>query len=454
MAIQYGFFDSADGDRLYSAADLTDYFLRLIPSGVIEGGFEVTASGLDVSVSAGWGFLRARWVELTAPETLTAAACTTGGVRYDRVILRLDLSQAARNITLSLRQGTDSQAPAPIRAGNIYELSLARLIVGAEGVVQTIDERGDNSVCGYVRGFGALGGMSFERLTRAQYDGMESHAANTMYIVGEEDGTISIYIGDVQAGGGGGDFTIFEVVDGTAKSLTSSAAHYLYNPDKEITSATQEVFSIFTQTKLGLYIIGFDERYANVSAGLAFQGYDYFDVYTATGQWFKTVKSGPYQRWYPQAEEKILYNLTAFEDYHPALTGYLATETEIPINTVNEYTIGEVFDTGLKATDNIVIVDFSGEIYIYRYSSALPTASLSGTTYSFSAVSGVSRTPNLRGYLSSKQLTKSAFSYESRTGSYTVDTNANEAIIAATCDIKDSGGTVLFSKNADIGDYI
>lgn len=201
MAIRYGFFDSDDSDRLYSAADLTDYFLRLIPSGVIEGGFEVTASGLTVSVSAGWGFIRARWVELTAAETLTAAACTTGGVRHDRVILRLDLSQAARNITLSIRQGTALQAPAPIRAGNIFELSLARLTVGAEGVVQVIDERGDSAVCGYVQGFGALGGMSFERLTRAQYDGMESHSASTMYIVGETDGT-ALYVGNDRIGGG------------------------------------------------------------------------------------------------------------------------------------------------------------------------------------------------------------------------------------------------------------
>lgn len=203
MAIQYGFFDSADGDRLYSAADLTDYFLRLIPSGVIEGGFGVTASGLTVSVSAGWGFLRARWVELTEPETLTAAACTTGGVRYDRVILRLDLSQAARNITLMVTQGT-ANAPAPlVRNSTVYDISLAVLIVGAEGVVQVIDERGDSAVCGYVQGFGALGGMSFERLTRAQYDGMESHAANTMYIVGETDGT-ALYVGDDRIGGGSG----------------------------------------------------------------------------------------------------------------------------------------------------------------------------------------------------------------------------------------------------------
>ena len=203
MAIQYGFFDSADGDRLYSAADLTDYFLRLIPSGVIEGGFGVTASGLTVSVSAGWGFLRARWVELTTAETLTAAACTTGGVRYDRVILRLDLSQAARNITLMIAQGT-ANAPAPlVRNGTVYDISLAVLTVGAEGVVRVIDERGDSAVCGYVQGFGALGGMSFERLTRAQYDGMESHAASTMYIVGETDGT-ALYVGDDRIGGGSG----------------------------------------------------------------------------------------------------------------------------------------------------------------------------------------------------------------------------------------------------------
>lgn len=201
MAIQYGFFDSADGDRLYSAADLTDYFLRLIPSGVIEGGFEVTASGLTVSVSAGWGFIRARWVELTAAETLTAAACTTGGVRYDRVILRLDLSQAARNITLSIRQGAALQAPTLIREGNIFELSLAQLIVGVGGILRVIDERGDSAVCGYVTGFGALGGMSFERLTRAQYDAMATHSASTMYIVGETNGT-ALYVGDDPIGGG------------------------------------------------------------------------------------------------------------------------------------------------------------------------------------------------------------------------------------------------------------
>ena len=105
-----------------------------------------------------------------------------------------------------IRQGTAEEAPVPVRTGSVYELSLARLIVGAESIVSVIDERSDNSLCGYVQGFGAFGGMSFEQTTRAAYDAMETHSANTMYVVADMDGT-ALYVGDDRIGGGSGGNT-------------------------------------------------------------------------------------------------------------------------------------------------------------------------------------------------------------------------------------------------------
>lgn len=205
MAILYGFFDSIEGDRLYSAEDLTGYFLRLIPSGVMEGGFEVTASGLNVSVSAGRGFLRTRWVNVTEPETLEVAACTAG-VRQDRVVLRLNTLDAARNVSLAVKQGTEPPNPAPpslTRNGPVFELSLARLIVGTESVLSVIDERPDTSLCGYVQGFDAFDGMRFKQLSRAEYDALESYSNTVLYVVAETNGDITAYIGTSRLGGGG-----------------------------------------------------------------------------------------------------------------------------------------------------------------------------------------------------------------------------------------------------------
>lgn len=204
MAILYGFFDSIEGDRLYSAADLTGYFLRLIPSGVLPDGFEVAASGLTVSVSAGRGFLRTRWVNVTESETLEVAPCTSG-VRQDRVVLRLNTLDAARNVSLAVKQGSpppDYSPPSLTRNGPVFEMSLARLIVGTESVLAVYDEREDKNLCGYVQGFGAFDGMSFKRLTRAEYDALGSYSDTVLYVVTELNEDITAYIGTSRLGGG------------------------------------------------------------------------------------------------------------------------------------------------------------------------------------------------------------------------------------------------------------
>lgn len=176
MAITYGFFDSDEGDRLYSAADLTDYFLRLIPDGVA-GGLEVTKiSGLVAQISVGWAFIRARWVNISAPETISFAA-SAETQRIDRVFLRLNLAASARNISIVIREGTSTSPPIPVNTEIIAERPLARVTVGAEGIVDITDERV------IVQGFGAFGGLRLRHISPTAYAALTVKDPNTLYVV-------------------------------------------------------------------------------------------------------------------------------------------------------------------------------------------------------------------------------------------------------------------------------
>lgn len=183
MAITYGFFDSDEGDRLYSAADLTDYFLRLIPDGVIAGGLEVTKiSGLVAQISAGWAFIRARWV-CNSDDFLISFAASAEQQRIDRVCLRLNLASSARNISVVVREGTAEAPPIPVRTGDIYEISLAQVVVGAEGIISVTDERSNAVVCGIVQGFGAFGGLRLRHISPTAYAALTVKDPNTLYVV-------------------------------------------------------------------------------------------------------------------------------------------------------------------------------------------------------------------------------------------------------------------------------
>lgn len=77
--------------------------------------------------------------------------------RIDRIVLRLDKSIAARNISLNVLKGTASAAPvAPelTRNGNVYELSLASILVAANTTSITAenitDERLLAESCGII----------------------------------------------------------------------------------------------------------------------------------------------------------------------------------------------------------------------------------------------------------------------------------------------------------------
>lgn len=166
MAQNSGFFNAflTGGvyDRTYDANDYCDNLASIIKSGVVKSSdddLKVTAySGMTLSVGYGRGWVKGHWFfNDTAYTGLTLATAPSGtNSRIDRVVLRLDTSTAVRSVSLAVLTGTPAAspaAPALTRSGNIYELALADIRVGAGVVTITnsviTDKRADGNVCGW-----------------------------------------------------------------------------------------------------------------------------------------------------------------------------------------------------------------------------------------------------------------------------------------------------------------
>ncbi len=165
MAVTYGFFDSVNGDRKYSADDISNFFLGLIPNGVFaepENTMEVTiAGGLRVKVAPGWGFIQCKWIHNDTDLFFTLDEADILLTRIDSIVLRLDKN--LRKIEISLKRGIPAESPlAPElqRDEDIWELRLAHIYVpaGTEELSgnEIVDDRGYDYLCGRIYGFSKL----------------------------------------------------------------------------------------------------------------------------------------------------------------------------------------------------------------------------------------------------------------------------------------------------------
>jgi hypothetical protein len=158
MAQKSKFFKSINGDRLYTANQFVEYLATFFSTGVLKPEDLVVsaASGRAVAVSAGVAIINGYSYESDALETLTLAANSSGSPRIDRVVLRLNANDNARNILLAIVEGSTTAAAleTDFAATGIYEISLAQITVasGATQIVQgdILDERLDTAVCGLV----------------------------------------------------------------------------------------------------------------------------------------------------------------------------------------------------------------------------------------------------------------------------------------------------------------
>lgn len=163
MAQRYLFFNSITGDRrLYQAQDFADYFGTILSTGLVHT--ETEQPGLEVSVeqgtlntvvSPGKAIMKGHLYENTTPYTLEHRIPEPDADRIDRVVLRLDLRQSERNILLHVIEGDATNPPELQRSSQIYEISLAQVIVRANtssiDPQDVIDERLDKDLCGLVR---------------------------------------------------------------------------------------------------------------------------------------------------------------------------------------------------------------------------------------------------------------------------------------------------------------
>lgn len=162
MALRSGLFDSTAvvetaegfprGNRAESADFFARYFSRFVGNGVCADpadGFAVRAAGgLNISVLPGDAFINGYFA--FSDETQTLTLTSSAQEKTVRAVLRLDTS--AGEITLALLDG-DTELT---RSGNIYELALADITVGAEAsaVYQSgiRDLRLSEELCGQVMG--------------------------------------------------------------------------------------------------------------------------------------------------------------------------------------------------------------------------------------------------------------------------------------------------------------
>lgn len=194
--VTYGFFNSINGDRTYDADALSNFFLHLIPNGILKDSAQAPlmvapVTGMNLSINAGYAFINAKYFHNDFLTTISLPASDSTLDRIDRVVLRLDRDE--RKILLAVHAGEPSGTPtAPdlTRTATVYELSLATVTVSAGATEITsgdiTDDRLSSSLCGLITGFEALGGLSLYPCTQEEYDGM-SHDPRTLYIIVEEE---------------------------------------------------------------------------------------------------------------------------------------------------------------------------------------------------------------------------------------------------------------------------
>lgn len=160
MAITYGFFNSLNHDREYTAAQITEYFEGLVSNGVYEsvgGAMQVqAATGMNVDVQTGRAIIDCRWIRNDAVLTVPITASHVTLPRYTAIMVRLDYS--ARTISIIAVDGTPATSPAkpePTQTAAVKDLVLAYLYIpaGATAIPQAnIQDQRGTSLCGWVTG--------------------------------------------------------------------------------------------------------------------------------------------------------------------------------------------------------------------------------------------------------------------------------------------------------------
>lgn len=160
MTITYGFFDSVDGDRKYSAEDIGRYLHGIVSSGVYADASDslqiLAHENMKCTLQPGRAMLDYHYMENDSP-LYFGLANGDAQDRIDAIVLRLDKS--GRLCQFAVKKGSPAAkptAPTVTRTETVKEYMLATVYVRklATAITQEdiTDTRANNEVCGFVHG--------------------------------------------------------------------------------------------------------------------------------------------------------------------------------------------------------------------------------------------------------------------------------------------------------------
>ena len=156
MSVTYGFFNSQDGDRTYSADQMSEYFQGLVSNGVYEdvgGALQVLASsGMTVNVASGRAIIDCKWLNNSVAQAVTITAANSVLNRWTAVVVRLDT--ANRLMEIATKDGTAATTPTkPSISSNELCLAMIYVAAGATAISQAdIMDMRASADCGWVTG--------------------------------------------------------------------------------------------------------------------------------------------------------------------------------------------------------------------------------------------------------------------------------------------------------------
>ncbi len=171
MAIKSGFYDSYNGDRVYSSKDFNDALKGIIDNGVfpnVGNNLEIANNSTStyknrIKVKTGKAFIGGYWFENTSEQSMTLPTATASSGRYKSVVIyaKIDDSIGQRagsfNISVSGSEYSSKQAvptPTPYTpsSSNIHVINLGWVIVndGSEQIQDSdIHSWIGTSICPY-----------------------------------------------------------------------------------------------------------------------------------------------------------------------------------------------------------------------------------------------------------------------------------------------------------------
>ncbi len=163
MAFSYGFFDSKNLDRVYTAENFTDYLSSLICNGIFDNFgqcFKLTASdGLNLTIGTGKAWIDGHYFLSDTPHTLDLSQYVDESLtKFVAIGISCDVSESVRACKLEVKQGTAATSPTIPTFQNTetktyLTLCAVRLNGGTAEIVKNniTDYRGNETRCPYVR---------------------------------------------------------------------------------------------------------------------------------------------------------------------------------------------------------------------------------------------------------------------------------------------------------------